>query len=326
MMINTESGEAINGQKNVSVLDSALKSGLVFEYSCRTGQCGACKVTLLEGEVDELQSQLALSDDDLVRRKILTCCCAPKTDILIDAEDLTVLKDIKVKTLPARISLINQLSEEIVEVVLRFPASADFKFLEGQYIDVILNSVRRSYSISSTAVDKEVTLLIKRVKQGVMSDYWFSKAKVNDLLRIEGPKGTFFLRATNKPLVFLATGTGIAPIMSILKKLDRHTSFNQSNDIHLFWGNRLAENFIWQPDFNNISVEIERVVSKPDSGWDGKTGYIQDISLDILGEKVRDSDVYACGSNDMIQSAKLAFKKVGHSEKCFYSDAFVQSY
>jgi len=311
---------------NKSILNSALDAGFTFEYSCNNGQCGVCKTTLLKGEVKEIKPQLTLSDTDLSKHKILTCCCEPITDILIDAEELTALKGIETKTLPARISQINQLSNDIIEIQLRLPPSADFKFLEGQYLDVLWNGTRRSYSIASTGLDKEVTLLIKKVEQGVMSDYWFNQAKHNDLLRIEGPKGTFFLRNKERPIVMLATGTGIAPIISILHKLDQDENYHQQQPISLFWGNRFADDFVWQSQFKNITVNLEKIVSKPDSSWTRKTGYIQNIALEVLGDTIIGCDVYACGSNEMIQSAKHAFIQTGLIEKQFYSDAFVQSY
>ncbi|MGZ5029185.1 MAG: 2Fe-2S iron-sulfur cluster-binding protein [Methylobacter sp.] len=326
MIIKTTELKTFDSATDVSILDAALKSSLVFEYSCKNGRCGVCKTTLLEGEVKELQPQQALSEQDRTNHKILSCCCTPVTDILIDAEDLTALKDIEIKTLPARISQVNWCADSIIEVVLRFPPTTNLKFLEGQYIDVIWGDTRRSYSIASTRDDKEITLLIKKVDQGVMSDYWFNQAKVDDLLRIEGPKGTFFLRDINMPLVMLATGTGIAPIMSILKKLDLTPDFNQQQPIYLFWGNRYAEEFIWQPEFKNINVIMERIVSKPDLNWIGKTGYIQNVAIELLGATIAQCNVYACGSNAMIQSAKQAFEQAGLIEKQFYSDAFVQSY
>ena len=124
----------------------------------------------------------------------------------------------------------------------------------------------------------------------------------------------------------LATGTGISPIMSILHKLDQDENYQQLQSVSLFWGNRFADDFVWQPDFKNITVNLEKVISKPDSGWTGKTGYIQNIALEVLGDKVINCDVYVCGANEMIQSAKQTFMQAGLKEKQFYSDAFVQSY
>ena len=131
MKIKTIENIELTGNANESILDSALNAGYFFDYSCKSGQCGFCKTTLVKGKVKEIKPQLSLNSIDLDRQKILTCCCEPITDILIDAIDLKQLKGIETKILPARISKINQLSSDIIEVQLRFPPSANFKFLEG---------------------------------------------------------------------------------------------------------------------------------------------------------------------------------------------------
>ena len=157
MNIKTIENKEFEGDIEQSILDSALNVNLVFEYSCKTGQCGVCKTTLLDGEVIEINEQLALSQTDKESRKILTCCCAPKSDIVIDAEDLTMLHDLDTKTLPARINSIIKHTSEIIEVILRLPPTANFKFIEGQYLDVIHGDIRRSYSIASTSNQKEIS-------------------------------------------------------------------------------------------------------------------------------------------------------------------------
>jgi CDP-4-dehydro-6-deoxyglucose reductase len=325
MLINTTEGRQFDTQGDQSILDAALKSDLVFEYSCKNGQCGVCKTTLLKGDVVELQGQLALTDQERSESKILTCCCTAVTDIEIDAVDLGALHGIEIKTLPARVSRVAYLSENIVEVTLRLPPTANFQFIEGQYLDVIWNSIRRSYSIASISSEKEITLLIKRFENGQMSDYWFNKIQTNDLLRIEGPKGTFFLRDADKPLIFLATGTGIAPIKSILHRLENDPDYQQKHPIAVYWGNRYPAEFVWQADFLKLKVDFYHVLSKPVTDWAGETGYVQNI---VLSKRTNLSEctVYACGSNAMIQSAKQQLVASGLPESRFHSDAFVQSF
>jgi len=206
--IRTTDGIRFQGSPEVSVLENALQAGHVFEYSCKNGQCGVCKTNLLQGEVKEMQPQYALSDEDRKHGKILSCCCAPNSNLLIEAEDLSALQAAPVQTLPMRIEKIIRHSERIVEIEFRFPSTANFRFLEGQYIDVIgPNGIRRSYSIANCADEKNIRLLIRRVDGGMLSKYWFEEAKPNDLLRMEGPKGTFYFRGFRKHIVFLATGT-----------------------------------------------------------------------------------------------------------------------
>lgn len=325
MQIVTTNSKPFKCNSESSILDEALKANLVLEYSCKNGQCGVCRTTLLEGKVVELQPQIALTKQQDENNQILTCCCAPLTNITIDAMDLSALHNIEIKTFPARIKSIKKLTSNIIEVTLRLPPTAEMRFLEGQYIDVIKDSIRRSYSIASTSTQKEVILLIKYFENGEMSNYWFHEAKENDLLRIEGPKGTFFLRDNSKPLIFLATGTGIAPIMSILKNFEDNIKFNQQNKILVYWGNRSQEDFVWHPNFKKINVEFVQVCSKPTKDWSGESGYVQNVAIQ-KNPDLLNYDIYACGSINMIQSAKELFIRRGIAEKQFYSDAFVQSF
>jgi CDP-4-dehydro-6-deoxyglucose reductase len=325
MKITTLEGKQFDTQGDQSILDAALKSDLVFEYSCKNGQCGVCKTTLLKGDIVELQAQLALTDQERNDDKILACCCAATTDIEIDAFDLSALHGIEIKTLPARVSQVAYLSENIVEIKLRLPPTANFQFIEGQYLDVIWNSIRRSYSIASIGSEKEITLLIKRFENGQMSDYWFNKIQANDLLRIEGPKGTFFLRDSRNPLIFFATGTGIAPIKSILNRLENDSDYQQAHSIVVYWGNRFADEFVWQANFRKLKVDFYNVLSRPVVDWLGEIGYVQDIALSRR-QDLSDVVVYSCGSNAMIQSAKERFLAAGLPENQFHSDAFVQSF
>lgn len=326
MKIKTVEGDEFFFKKGMTILDAALLEGLNYEYSCKTGQCGICVTKLLHGEIKEKRPQLSLTESERVKNKILICCCEPKTDILIDVKNLIALKNIETKILPARIKNIRLLLEDVMEIILRFPPAVKFSFLEGQYLDVIgLDQLRRSYSIASTSNEAEVKLLIKNVKNGVMSEYWFNQAQKNDLLRIEGPKGTFFIRDKLADLVFLATGVGIAPVISMLRSLDQADNSDLKLSIRVFWGNSAPEQFIWQPCFVNINVEWVPVLSGEYSEWSGERGYVQEIATSQV-ELTERTHVYACGSDLMIKSAKESFIKKGLKDECFYSDAFVQSY
>ena len=257
--ISTIEGKDFYSIDGKTILDSALASELVFDYGCKNGQCGTCRTTLLKGEIIEIQKQLAL-DGENANNQFLTCCCIAATDILIDATDLSAMHGIEVKILPVRINSLELLSKDIMQVKLRLAPTSNFVFLEGQFIDIIgPNSIRRSYSMASFSSNKEIVLLIKKVQCGELSNYWFNEAKLNDLLRIDGPKGTFFLRDKSKSVVFLATGTGIAPIISILDGLESDPDFNQTESISLFWGNRVQQDFIWKPNLATARFLYRRI-------------------------------------------------------------------
>lgn len=322
--ISTLEGVCFSGGAESTILDSAQRANVNFEYSCKNGQCGACQATLLKGSVIKLNPHAALTSVDALNNKILTCCCAPVSDILIDSTDLTALKEIEIKTLPVRISKIEKKTADIVEVVLRLPPSAKLKFLEGQHIDVVgQQGVRRSYSVANSASEKTLTLYIKKIENGVLSRYWFCDAKENDLLRIEGPKGSFFFREPKKNVVLLATGTGVAPIKSILDQLsDIPESINYK--LSLYWGNRTPSDFFWEPKYPQMDFTYVPVLSRVAPGWQGKIGYVQDAVLSTA-PNLQQTQVYACGSMEMINSAKKLFEDNHLDKNSFYSDAFVSS-
>ena len=324
--VQTLEGKSFLHSGKNSILDSALAAGLSFNHSCKNGQCGVCKIRLIKGEIIEIRKQSELTSTDLDNDYFLTCCCSASTDLLIDSVDLVAMRSIEVKTSPAKISDLQLLSEDVMRVELRLPPVSNFVFLRGQYVDIIgPNSIRRSYSlIRSPLNDDRFVVLIKKVKDGIFSDYWFNRAKTGDLLRIEGPKGTFFLRDRSKHLIFLATGVGIAPIISILDELDSESEFKQTKKISVFWGNRFQRDFVWRPDFKRLDVDFYPTISREDDTWTGERGYVQEVAKRTL-ECISQAHVYACGSDKMISSAKADFVKSGLSEKDFYSDVFTSN-
>lgn len=309
-----------------TLLDSAMSKDIFLEYSCRTGRCGVCKAHVLQGSTVVEQEEQALSAEERALGFILTCCRSALTDLELDVEDLSEFSQCSRKTLPCRIDSIKQLASDVVEVVLRLPPNSGLNYLPGQYIDVIGQGVRRSYSIANAScADGKIELQIRQVDQGVLSAYWFGKAKANDLLRLEGPFGTFGLRTLETTnLLFLATGTGIAPIKAMLEKLSVQFGDLAGKSIYVYWGGRTEADIYWEPVFKDLPLKFIPVLSCPDSAWAGRTGYIQQAVLDDR-VSLRESVVYACGSDSMIHSARDTLVAAGLSAKNFYSDAFVSS-
>lgn len=309
-----------------TLLDSASSKGVFLEYSCRTGRCGVCKAKVLQGETCIQQNERALQGGELEAGYILTCCRSAETDLKLDIEDIGELARCEIKTLPCRIDSISKLADDVVEVVLRVPSNSALKYLPGQYIDVIAFGVRRSYSIANALrADGKIELQIRQIEQGVLSRYWFGESKVNDLLRLEGPLGTFGLRNLNATnIVFLATGTGIAPVKAMLEKLAVAPEILIHKKIYVYWGGRTAADIYWRPDFDCLQLEFIPVLSRADAAWVGRRGYVQQKLLEDRLD-LKQSVIYACGSDAMIDSARNALITEGLPCKNFYSDAFVSS-
>ena len=208
--------------------------------------------------------------------------------------------------------------------MLRLPPKVDFQFLAGQYVDIIRNGHKRSYSISHSQYEgNQLKLFIRNYEGGLFSNYWFNEAKPNDLLRVEGPLGTFFYRHNEvcTDIVLLATGTGIAPIKAILEQLQASPELLVNKKVWLLWGGRKKEDLFWKPDFTFAHFEYIPVLTREDD-WQGAKGYVQEIaSAQAISWPT--AQVYACGSEAMIQSAQELLSKQGLKEENFFADAFV---
>jgi CDP-4-dehydro-6-deoxyglucose reductase, E3 len=323
-----------NGRKfsvdaETSILENALRQGVALEHSCKNGRCGVCKTQLLNGQTEVLRHEESLQEAEKQAGFILTCCRKALANVQIDAEDLPELQGIQTKTIPARIDSLKFLTSSVVQVVLRTPPNNTSQFLPGQYISVIgPNGTRRAYSIANAPrTDNKIVLHIKKVEQGVLSKYWFEQAKANDLLRLEGPMGTFFLRdQLPQTLVLLATGTGLAPIQALLEKLQALARQERAlPKIAVYWGNRHEHDIYCELPIHHISdIQGHLVLSRPAQGWIGRTGYVQQAVIKDFSN-LQNAAVYACGSSSMIASAKTALVEAGLPSNRFYSDAFVST-
>ena len=308
-----------------TILIGAQKENITLDHSCKTGRCQSCKAKVVNGTSFASIVEIGLSEEEKLKGYILTCVRTPTSDLTLDIEDLSGYSLEQVRTLPAKVDKITAISSDVIELQLRMPPNSSFNYLSVQYINIIKGDYKRSYSIANTNVASTLVFFIKNYGGGRFSNYLFNEAKINDLLRIEGPIGTFFYRKTHKKnIVFLATGTGIAPVKAILEQLDENNSEVKDKNIYLFFGGRKEEDLFWQPDFKNIKVHFITVLSRGNINWIGEKGYVQDsvVSKEI---DLSDSVLYACGSENMIRDSRTLLTANGLSEEVFYSDAFISS-
>lgn len=324
-------GTQFDAEHGPSLLDECLRQGIVLDYSCKTGQCGTCAVRVIAGDTSLLADEVSLTDQQRKQGYVLTCQRTACSDLELEAEDLPELKSFPVKTVPARVDRITQLTNDVVEVVLRTPPSNPLGFMAGQYVSVIgPGGLRRSYSLANAPrVDQKLILHIKRVPGGAMSQYWFEACKPNDLLRIEGPKGTFFLRRQlPATLIMLATGTGYAPIRAILQDLANRLESGDRNahpKVYVYWGNRNESDFHTEIEWpSGLKGLHHRILSRPEPNWTGRTGYVQNAALSDIPE-LAGCAAYACGSRSMIEASKIMLLDAGLPSHQFFSDAFVSS-
>lgn len=324
------SGLQFQVDEGEAILAAALRQGFVLPYGCKNGACGSCKGKVLSGTVEYGSYQArALSDEEKAQGKALFCQAKPLSDLVLEARTVGAAKDIQVKKLPCRVQRLERVADDVMVLQLKLPANERLQFLAGQYIEFLLkDGGRRSFSIANPPHDPElIELHVRHVPGGQFTDHVFGKMKERDILRCEGPLGTFFLREdSDKPIVFVASGTGFAPIKSVLEHMFHK---NIARPATLYWGGRrpkdlymnaLAEKWAAEhPGFRYVPVVSDAL---PEDGWTGRTGFVHRAVMadfpDLSGYQV-----YACGVPVMVDSARRDFTALCRlPEDEFYADSF----
>lgn len=323
------SGHEMDIAATETILEAALRHGYALPYSCRSGTCATCKGKILSGSVDygEVDAKM-LPDAEMEAGYALFCQATPLTDLSIEAKEVGAAAGIQIKTLPSRVARIVDLAPEVRALFLQIPSSQEFHFLPGQYIDILLkDGSRRGFSLANIPNSEGLLELhIKHVPGGQFTGHVFSGMKEKDILRFEGPLGTFFIREEfpERPLLMAATGTGFAPIKGMLQQL---FTKGEQREIHLYWGVRYAQEFYyqellqeWQSAHPNF--HFTPIVSRPDAAWTGRSGYITEAILaDFPAPK--DFVAYLCGHPDMVYDLSQRLQQAGLDSNYVFSDAFV---
>jgi CDP-4-dehydro-6-deoxyglucose reductase len=317
-----------------TVLDAALAAGLVLPYSCRNGACSTCKGKVVSGDVDagEYPAQI-LSPEELAEGFTLFCQARAKSDLVIDVAEVRMASDIQIRKLPSRVMSIESVAPDVKVLKLQLPASEQFRYYAGQFVEVILKSGdRRSYSMAGAPhAATQLELHIRHTPGGLFTDHVFgagdTQMKEREILRLEGPFGSFFLREdSDKPMVLLASGTGFAPIKAIVE----HMIFKKINrPVVLYWGGRRPQDFYmnelaksWEqalPNFRYVPVASDAL---PEDNWQGRTGFVHQVVMQDIPD-LSAYQVYACGAPIVVDSARRDFSaQCGLPAEEFYADSF----
>ncbi|OYY95422.1 MAG: CDP-6-deoxy-delta-3,4-glucoseen reductase [Hydrogenophilales bacterium 28-61-23] len=322
------SGHQFTVKPNETLLAAALNAGFSLPYGCRNGACGACKGKVLAGSVDYGAHQdSALTHEDKLKGLALFCCAKAQSDLSIEVKEVGAAKDIPIKTLPCRVERMEKLADDVMAVWLKLPSNERLQFLAGQYIDFLLkDGKRRSFSLANSPEDDGLLELhIRHVLGGQFTDHVFGAMKAKDIMRISGPYGSFFLRESDKPAIFVAGGTGFAPIKSLLNHAFHHEI---QREFVLYWGAKALADLYqasvpsqWQQEHQNFS--FIPVLSEPrvEDNWPGRSGYVHQAVLADFAD-LHGYEVYACGAPPMIAAARREFQARGLPEDAFFSDSF----
>ena len=325
------SGKQFEADEDDTLLDAALHHGINLPYGCRNGACGECKARIQSGEVDlgEYKPH-ALPDEDKDAGYALLCQAHAESDLVVEAYELGDPRKQEVRRLPARVHDFHKVTHDIMEVQLKLPEADRLQYLAGQYVEVILNDGRRrAFSIANTPFHDEVlTLHIRHVPGGQFTEHIFGAMQKKEIWNIEGPLGNFYLRASDRPALLLAGGTGLGPIKAILE-----TAFEEGvdRDFHLFFGARTQSDLYltatldaWQEAHPNF--RWTPVLSQPaaDDDWRGETGHLHEAIprhyADLAGH-----EGYLAGPPPMVEATTETLKAQGMAGNRIFSDAFTYS-
>jgi CDP-4-dehydro-6-deoxyglucose reductase, E3 len=324
------SGHEFEVAEGESVLGAAMRQGFVLPYGCRNGACGSCKGRIVSGSVDYgTYQQKALPEVEKRDGKALFCQAKPLSDLVIEARTVGAIKDIPIKTLPCRVQKMERLADDVVLLYLKLPANERLQFLAGQYIEFLLrDGSRRSFSMGNAPHDDElIQLHVRHVVGGQFTDHVFGKMKERDILRFEGPHGTFFLREdSNKPIIFVASGTGFAPIKAVIE----HAFYEGiERPMTLYWGGRRPKDLYmnelaqrWAAE--HLGFKYVPVISDalPEDGWSGRSGFVHRAVMQDFPD-LSGYQVYACGVPVMVDAARRDFvAQCGLPEEEFFADSF----
>lgn len=313
-----------------SVLTAALRAGLILPYGCKNGACGSCKAELIEGDVDYGDYQpRAMSEDERTHgKKVLTCCAKPLSKVTVKVREITGVGDIPIKKMPCRVQAIERPADDVAIIKLQLPANEVLQFNAGQYIEFLLrDGSRRSYSMANAPYQEGgLELHIRHMPGGVFTDHVFQAMKPREILRMEGPMGTFFLREDKRPAILLASGTGFAPIKSLLEQAFFK---GDERDFVLYWGGRKKADLYqmelaksWEREHTNF--RFVPVLSEPTEAceWQGREGFVHQAVMDDF-PNMEGYQVYACGAPIVIESAQRDFTaQCKLSEADFFADSF----
>ena len=330
------SGRQFTAGSDETLLAAGLRQGIGLPYGCKDGACGSCKCKKISGDVTHGEHQAkALSDEEKANGFVLTCCATAHSDVVLESRQVVEAGAFPIKKMPVRVLSLEKKSHDVMVVKLQLPANDVTQYHAGQYVDFLLrDGDRRSYSMANaphTLVPGQaaIELHIRHMPGGKFTDHVFGAMKEKEIQRIEGPQGSFFLREdSDKPLIFLASGTGFAPLKAILEHM-QHKGITRP--VTLYWGGRRPADLYlddWvqaqlaqMPHLRYVPVISDAL---PEDGWQGRTGFVHQAVLQDVPD-LSGHQVYACGAPIVVESARRDYTAAGLPADEFFADAFTSA-
>ena len=329
------SGRSFQADPDEILLIAGIRQGIGLPYGCKDGACGSCKCKVVSGEVVMGEHQAkALSPEEEAQGLILTCRSTAKSDLVLESKQVVEEGAFPVKKMPVRVFSLEKKTDDVMLVKLQVPAGDLMKYKAGQYVDFLLrDGSRRSYSMANaphtvTPETPHLELHIRHMVGGVFTDHVFGAMKEKEIQRIEGPQGSFFLRESDKPMIFLASGTGFAPIKALMEEMRANAV---TRPVNFYWGGRrpadlymhewVLEQTKAMPNLTYTPVVSDALES---DAWIGRTGFVHNAVVEDFKD-LSNYQVYSCGAPIVVDSAKAAYAALGLPQDEFYADSFTSA-
>ena len=324
-------GQVFDCSENDTILRAALRNGIGMTYSCNVGSCGNCKFEVVEGSVTHLRSDApASSERDLARNRYLGCQAVPNgpcsIKIRTDPAAMPVHKPLKFRV---KVLSKQYLTRDICEFTCAAIDTGPTGFLSGQYALISTASVSggRAYSMANTLTRKDWTFAIKKVPNGALTHYLFEQVRVGDMLDVDGPYGTAYLRPdTPRDIILMAGGSGLSPMVSIAKAA-REFGLLAKKKLHFYYGAREQSDLfdvksVLQDCANDLT--FFPVLSQPLAApvWVGEVGFLHDIVARDFGENLAQHDIYFAGPPVMARAIQKMAHELGTPMGQLYFDEF----
>jgi CDP-4-dehydro-6-deoxyglucose reductase len=318
------SGLEFHVKPSQTILEGAIASGITLPYGCQDGACGSCKGKVISGKyfLNEYQSS-ALTDSDIKAGNTLYCKSMAQEDLVIEPNIPEVYDQYSPKVLPVKVESLTRLNHDVMQMFLKLPAKETFRFKAGQYIEFIMgDGSRRAFSMANAPLDSMIELHLRLIEGGKFTSFVFNEMKEKSIHRIEGPIGQFYLRDSEKPIIFIAGGTGFAPIKSIIEDMIANKN---KRKIYLYRGVRSEKDFYMNELVNDWIKKLEGLTYIPvvEDGLseDARSGYVHHAVLEDF-KNLNDIQVYCCGAPGLVENAFKDLTKSGLPDDQFFADAF----
>lgn len=329
-------GVTIDVEEGQTLLDAALRAGIYLPHACCHGLCATCKVEVQDGFVDHGPvSSFALMDFERDEGRCLACCATPESDVVIRAEvdEDPDAENLPVRDFDARVERIETLTPTIKAVWLTLANPGEIQFQAGQYVNLNLPAGigSRAFSIASAPSSRgEIELNVRLVPGGPGTTYIHETMQVGDRLSFSGPYGRFFVRrSAEKPVIFMAGGSGLSSPRSMILDL-LESGF--PHPITLIYGQRSRQELYYHEAFLELAAQHPRFTYVPTlsdkvdgSGWSGRRGFVHEAAAEHFNGDFRGHKAYLCGPPAMIDACVKTLMQGRLFERDIHLEKFISA-